>query len=83
VEVRDCRIRVLRARQNENPETTPEERSAFLKLEDKITALRALSAETVLAEFLKSLPLDDSWYGRRDARPTTLRESFHEAFENI
>jgi hypothetical protein len=51
-EVRDCRIRVLRAKQNKNPERTPQERAAFLKVEGKIRALKAMNAEAVLAEFL-------------------------------
>jgi hypothetical protein len=52
-EVRDCRIRVLRAKQNKNPERTPEERAAFLKIEDKIAALKTLTPETVLAGFIR------------------------------
>ena len=39
-EIRDCRIRVLRAKQNKNPERTPQERAAFLKIDGQIAALR-------------------------------------------
>lgn len=48
--IRDCRIAVLRARQNQNPESDAQLRAAFLELQNKIDALKALSAEAVLAE---------------------------------
>jgi hypothetical protein len=50
-EIRECRVRVLRAKQNKNPERNPAERAAFLKLRDQIAVLQATSDETVLAEF--------------------------------
>lgn len=50
-EIRDCRIRVLRAKQNKNPERTVQERAEFLRDDDKIASLRDLTAETVLAEY--------------------------------
>ena len=50
-EIRDCRVSVLRAKQNKNPERNSAERAAFLKLQDQIAVLQATSAETVLAEF--------------------------------
>jgi hypothetical protein len=50
-EIRDCRIRVLRAKQNKNPERTVEEKAVFLKDDDKIAALGELSPEAVLAEY--------------------------------
>jgi hypothetical protein len=52
--IRDCRIAVLRARQNQNPESNAEMRAEFLMLQDKIDGLRALSAEAVLAEYMKN-----------------------------
>jgi hypothetical protein len=53
-QIRDCRIRVLRAKQNQIPERTAAERAAFLKLEAKITALRATPAENILTEFRRA-----------------------------
>jgi hypothetical protein len=53
-EIRDGRIRVLRAKQNQIPESNPAERAALLKLESDIAALRATSSEAVLAEFFDS-----------------------------
>jgi hypothetical protein len=53
-EIRDCRIRVLRAKQNKNSERTAAERAAFLKIKDKVTALRAVSREAVLAEYRRN-----------------------------
>jgi hypothetical protein len=53
IEVRDCRIRVLRAEQNKNPERTAEERAKFLEIGEKINAVRAMTAEEVLAPFLQ------------------------------
>ena len=58
-EVRDCRVRVLKARQNKIPERTAVERAAFLKLHARVQELQAMPAENVLAEFLKA--------GRRSA----------------
>jgi hypothetical protein len=52
LKVRDGRISVLRAKQNQNPERNANERAVFLNDEEKIRALRALSAEAILAEFL-------------------------------
>ena len=51
-EVRDCRIRVLKAKQNQNPERNPKERATFLRMSAKIRTLQTMPAETVLAEFL-------------------------------
>jgi len=53
-EIRDCRIRVLRAKQNQIPESNAAERAAFLKLEAEIAALRATPAEVVLTEFQRA-----------------------------
>ena len=50
-EIRDCRIRVLRAKQNKNPQRPAEERAALLKIEDQIAAWLELSPEKVLAEY--------------------------------
>ena len=50
-EIRDCRIRVLRAKQNKNPQRPAEERAALLKIEDQIAAWLELSPERVLAEY--------------------------------
>jgi hypothetical protein len=50
-EIRDCRIRVLRAKQNKNTERTLEKRAAFLRIDNQIAALTELSPETVLAEY--------------------------------
>jgi hypothetical protein len=52
LEVRGCRIRVLRANQNQNPERNAAERAAFLKLESQVDALRVATAESVLADFM-------------------------------
>jgi hypothetical protein len=52
LEVRDCRIRVLRVKQATNPERNQEERAAFIKVERDIEALQAVTADEVLAEFL-------------------------------
>ncbi len=49
VAVRDARIRVLRAKQNE---LNPIEEAAFQRLKAKINALLATPAEEILAEFL-------------------------------
>ena len=49
LEVREGRIRVLRAKQNK---THPEEVATFQKDESAIQALKALTAEAVLAEYL-------------------------------
>ena len=51
LEVRDGRIRVLRALQNQNPERNARERALFLKHGDQIKALLALTPEIVLAEY--------------------------------
>jgi len=51
MEVRDGRIRVLRARQNK---THPENIAAIRKDEELIEELQALSAESILAEYLPS-----------------------------
>jgi hypothetical protein len=50
-EIRECRIRILRAKQNQNPERTAQDRENFLKQQAKIDALRQTSAETILAEY--------------------------------
>lgn len=50
-EIRDCRIRVLRAKQNKNPERTAEERAVFLRINDQIAVLKELSPAAVLAEY--------------------------------
>lgn len=55
-EIRECRIRVLRAKQNQNPELTARDHENFLKQQAKIDALRQTSAETILAEYLPSEP---------------------------
>jgi len=52
LEVRDGRVRVVRAKQNQNPERNAAERAVFLKDEDEIKVLRALIAEEVLSEYL-------------------------------
>jgi hypothetical protein len=52
LEVRDGMIRALRAKQNQNPECNPQERAIFLKDEAEIQALRKLTAEVVLAEYV-------------------------------
>jgi hypothetical protein len=49
-EIRDCRIRVLRAKQNKNPELTAEERAAFLRTNGQIAALEELSPRAVSAD---------------------------------
>jgi hypothetical protein len=54
MEIRDGRIRVLRAKQNENPEKTTAQRAIFLKDQERIRALQAITAEAVLAEYLPS-----------------------------
>ena len=51
LEIRDGRIRVLRAKQNQNPESATE-RAVFLREEEEIKAVGELSAEQVLAEYL-------------------------------
>jgi hypothetical protein len=51
-EIRECRIRVLRARQNQNPERTTRDRENFLKQQAQIDVLRQTSAESILAEYL-------------------------------
>jgi hypothetical protein len=51
VQIRDGRIRALRAMQNHNPERTPQQRADFLKLQAEIDALKSVSAESVLAEY--------------------------------
>ena len=51
-EVRDGRIQVLRVKQRQNPERTPEERAVFLNDENKINSLKLVTAESVLAEFM-------------------------------
>ncbi len=56
-EIRDCRIRILRAKQNQNPERTPQERAAFLKIDGQIAALRELSFKEVLAECRRKQPM--------------------------
>jgi hypothetical protein len=53
-EIRDCRIRVLRARQYEIPERNAVERAAVLKLETRIAALRATPPEAVLNEYQRA-----------------------------
>lgn len=50
--VRDSRIRVLRAKQNQNPERTAEDRAVFLRDEAKIVSVQALTAEAILGEYL-------------------------------
>ena len=54
LEVRDGRIAVLRAKQNQNPERNAAERAVFLKDQDAIRALSEMTAKMVLAEFLPS-----------------------------
>ena len=54
-EIRDCRIRVLKADQNKNPERNAEERAEFLRDAERIKALQSLTAEAVLTEFFQSL----------------------------
>jgi hypothetical protein len=49
-EIREGRIRVLRAKQYQNPERSPEERAVFLKHEAATAVLRDLPAEVILAE---------------------------------
>jgi hypothetical protein len=51
LEIRDGRIRVLLAKQNQNPRNTAD-RAAFLKDKEDVKRLRALTAEMVLAEYL-------------------------------
>lgn len=51
-EIRECRIRVLRAKQNQNPERTTQDRENFLNQQAKIDVLRQTSAETILAGYL-------------------------------
>jgi hypothetical protein len=50
-DVRDARIRVLRAKQNE---LNPMEEVAFQRLKAKIAAIQEVPAEKILAEFSKS-----------------------------
>ena len=50
--VRDGRISGLRAVQNHNPESSAKERAIYVKHEAKIAALRRLTAEEVLAEYV-------------------------------
>lgn len=52
LEVRDGRIAVLRAKQNQNPERSPEERRVFLADKEKINFLQTLTADEILVEFL-------------------------------
>ena len=52
LEIRDGRIRVLRALQNQNPEGNAKQRAIFLKHADQIKGLLALTAEMVLDEYL-------------------------------
>jgi len=52
--VRDDRIRVLRAKQNQNLERNATERADFLRDEEKIKALKLVTPEMILAEFLAS-----------------------------
>jgi hypothetical protein len=54
LELRDGRIRVLRAKQNQNPERNVRERAVYLKDEEKIKVLRAVTAEAILAEFVRT-----------------------------
>jgi hypothetical protein len=58
-EVRDCRIRVLRAKQNQIPERNAAERAAFLKLETEIAELRTTPAEAILTEYRQACPTND------------------------
>ena len=50
--VRDARIAVLRAKQNQNPERNVSERAMFLQDEESIERLRAKTSDAILAEFL-------------------------------
>jgi len=50
-EVREARIRVLRVKQYSNPETCVD-RATYVKIEDEINAIRALSEEAVLGDYL-------------------------------
>jgi hypothetical protein len=52
-ELREGRIRVLRAKQNQNPERSDSERAVFVKHAAEIAALRELPAEVILAEYLR------------------------------
>ena len=52
LEIRDARIRVLRAKQNQNPERTAAQRAVFLKDSERIRELQTLTEEAVLAEYL-------------------------------
>ena len=54
LEVRDARIRVLRAKQNQNPESNAEERAIFLKDGEAIKDLLTLTPEAVLADYFSS-----------------------------
>ena len=51
LEVRDCKIRVLKAKQANNSRHTAEARRGYLKLDSEIEALQSLTAEMVLDEF--------------------------------
>ena len=51
-EVRECRIRALRAKQAKIPERNEEERRVVLKIGHEIDALRLLSVESILDEFM-------------------------------
>jgi predicted RNA-binding Zn ribbon-like protein len=55
LEIRDGRIRVLRAKQNQNP-ASAEERVVFLRDEEQIKAVAELTAEQVLAEYIPNRP---------------------------
>jgi hypothetical protein len=56
LEVRDGRIRVLRALQNQNPERNAKDRAIFLKHTDQIKVLLDLTAEMVLDEYVNQKP---------------------------
>ena len=53
IKVRDGRIALLRAKQSRNLWGPTPNRAVFLKDEERIRALQAVTAEAVLAEFLE------------------------------
>lgn len=50
-EIRDCRVRVLKAVQSQIPQMNAEERNRFLRLGEQIRLAAAVTPEQVLAEF--------------------------------
>ena len=55
LEIRNCRIRVLKAKQNKNPERNAEERTEFLRDGKRIRVLQSRTAESILTEFFRSV----------------------------